>query len=192
MSDRGYLTVVSGLPRTGTSMMMRMLEAGGMEAVKDDIRAADVDNPNGYYEFERVKKIKDDSSWLSGAAGKAFKMVSMLLYELPRKYEYRVVFIERDMDEMMASQVKMLERLGKPGGGDEDDMKALYTKHLAEVKAWLGKQKNVSVLYVNYNTFMSDPEAQAAAVAGFLGGGLDTAKMAAVIDKGLYRNRAGK
>ncbi len=94
-------------------MMMRMLEAGGMEAVSDDIRKADIDNPNGYYEFERVKKIKEDSSWLPDTVGRVFKMVSMLLFELPASFQYKVVFMERDLDEMMASQDRMLARWGR-------------------------------------------------------------------------------
>lgn len=192
MSSGKFVTVVSGLPRTGTSMMMRMLEAGGMEAVSDGIRKADIDNPNGYYEFERVKKIKEDASWLPDTVGKVFKMVSMLLFELPASLQYKVVFMERDLDEMMASQDRMLARSGKASAdSDPVKMKALYSKHLSDIKAWLGAQSNIDVIYVNYNDFIADPRSMASAVAAFLGSGLDEEKMAAVVDNNLYRNRAG-
>lgn len=192
MNAGKFVTIVSGLPRTGTSMMMRMLEAGGMEAVSDNIRQADIDNPNGYYEFEKVKKIKEDTSWLLDTVGKVFKMVSMLLFELPSSFKYKVIFMERDIDEMMASQDRMLARLGKASADtDPVKMKALYSKHLSDVKAWLGARPNIDVIYVKYNDFIADPNSMASAVAAFLGGGLDEEKMAAVVDKNLYRNRAG-
>jgi len=187
-----FVTIVSGLPRTGTSMMMRMLEAGGMDAVSDGTRQADVDNPNGYYEFEKVKKIKEDASWLPGTVGRVFKMVSMLLFELPASFQYKVVFMERDLDEMMASQDRMLARLGKASADTEPEkMKALYSKHLSDIKAWLEARANIDVIYVKYNDFIANPRSMASAVAAFLGGGLDEEKMAAVVDKNLYRNRAG-
>ena len=108
------IIIVSGLPRSGTSLMMQMLDQGGIAVVTDNVRTADTDNPRGYYEFEQVKKIKGDVSWLPGTRGKAFKMVSQLLYELPSNEKYRVIFMERDLDEMIRSQEKMLARLGKP------------------------------------------------------------------------------
>jgi len=192
LNSGNYVTIVSGLPRTGTSMMMKMLEAGGMEAMSDYIRKADIDNPNGYYEFEKVKKIKEDTSWLPDTVGRVFKMVSMLLFELPASFQYKVVFMERDLDEMMASQDRMLARLGKASADtDPGKMKALYSKHLSDIKTWLGTQPNIDVIYVKYNDFITDPHSMASAVAAFLGGGLDEGKMAAVVDKNLYRNRAG-
>src|SRR5262245_7195282 len=107
------IIIVSGLPRSGTSLMMQMLESGGVEIVTDNIRTADTDNPRGYYEFEKVKKIKQDASWLPQTRGKAFKMVSQLLYDLPASERYRIIFMERDLDEMLLSQDKMLKRLGR-------------------------------------------------------------------------------
>ena len=107
------IIVVSGLPRSGTSLMMQMLAAGGVEVVTDHVRTADTDNPRGYYEFELVKKIKQDASWLPEARGKAVKMVSQLLYDLPAGEKYRIIFLERDLDEVLVSQEKMLERLGR-------------------------------------------------------------------------------
>src|ERR1700757_2956947 len=98
------IIIVSGLPRSGTSLMMQMLDQGGVEVVTDHVRTADTDNPRGYYEYEQVKKIKQDTSWLPATRGKAFKMVSQLLYDLPAGERYRVVFMERDLDEVLVSQ----------------------------------------------------------------------------------------
>ncbi|MBI5694447.1 MAG: sulfotransferase domain-containing protein [Nitrospirae bacterium] len=192
MHSSNVTTIVSGLPRTGTSMMMKMLEAGGIPVLADNIREADEDNLGGYYELEKVKEIKDDTAWLDGARGKVFKMVSMLLYDLPADREYAVVFMERDLSEVLASQRKMLERMGKPVS-DEDDSKtrALYEKHLAEIKEWLRNQGNFSVLFLKYNDVINDPSGAAAMLDGFLGRGLDVDRMAAVANPELYRNRAG-
>src|SRR5437016_13029186 len=123
------IIIVSGLPRSGTSLMMQMLDNGGVEVVTDNIRTADTDNPRGYYEFEQVKKIKQDASWLPQTRGKAFKMVSQLLYDLPATERYRVVFMEGDLDEVIASQEKMLTRLGKPAA-PRDQIKRAFTLHL--------------------------------------------------------------
>jgi hypothetical protein len=186
-----HITIVSGLPRTGTSMMMKMLEAGGMEVVVDNLRQADVDNLGGYYEFEKVKKIKDDKSWLKDAEGKAFKMVSLLLYHLPSDYSYKVVFMEREMSEMLASQNKMLERKGQDTSkGNDEESKRLFGKHLDKIKDWLKQQKNIEVMYVSYNEAVGDPYKIAETVNYFLGGTLDVDKMARVFNKDMYRNRA--
>src|SRR3954447_18868200 len=107
------ITIVSGLPRSGTSLMMQMLDGGGVEVVTDHVRTADTDNPRGYYEYEQVKAIKRDTSWLPATRGKAFKMVSQLLYDLPPAETYRIIFMERDLDEVLRSQEKMLTRLGR-------------------------------------------------------------------------------
>src|SRR2546428_1479705 len=112
MKEQQFITIVSGLPRSGTSMMMRMLDAGGLPVLVDNIRKADDDNPYGYYEFEPVKRLSSDSSWLREARGKAFKMVYALLYELPKDYDYRVIVMQRKMDEIIASQRAMLCRQG--------------------------------------------------------------------------------
>ena len=93
--DRDVVTIVSGLPRSGTSMMMKMLEAGGIELLIDRVRVADADNPKGYYEFERVKQIETDQAWLPEAQGKAVKMISALLRHLPADCRYRIIFMER-------------------------------------------------------------------------------------------------
>src|SRR5438067_9503936 len=141
--------VVSGLPRSGTSLMMQLLDAGGIEVVTDQVRAADTDNPRGYYEFERVKKIKQDAAWLPGTRGKVFKMVSQLLYDLPSTERYRIVFMERDLDEVLDSQEKMLRRLGRPAA-PRDEMIRAYTLHLNRLHRWLADQAHMAVLRVRY------------------------------------------
>jgi len=168
--------------------MMQVLDRGGMEVVTDNIRTADEDNPRGYYEFEKVKKIKEDSSWLKATRGKVFKMVSMLLYDLPLNEKYQIIFMQRDMDEALASQRKMLKRLNQAAGPDDDEMGELLTVHLNKIYNWL-EQQNIDVLYVSYNDLVTDTLKGAEEVKGFLGTNLDIEKMAEVIDKSLYRNR---
>ena len=168
--------------------MMQMLDNGGVPVVTDNIRTADTDNPRGYYEFEQVKKIKDDVTWLPSTRGKAFKMVSQLLYELPSSETYRIIFMERDMDEMIQSQEKMLSRLGKPAAPAEE-IKRHFTRHLERLRAWLAEQRNISLLNVQYKEVVEHPEEQAARVSEFLSGKADAAAMAKTVDPSLYRNR---
>lgn len=186
-----FVTVVSGLPRSGTSMMMKMLEAGGLVALTDELRTADVDNPKGYYEFERVKKLSQgDTEWLPLAEGKVVKIISALLRFLPPSHEYRVVFMRRHMSEILASQRKMLAHRGEDAQKmDDEEMSQSFEKHLLQVEQWLASQANVSVLYVHYTDLVTAPEAQAKKLNDFLGLGLDVAKMAEVVDPHLYRNR---
>jgi hypothetical protein len=182
------IIIVSGLPRSGTSLMMQMLAQGGIEAVTDEIRAADTDNPRGYYEFEKVKKIKEDVSWIPGTRGKVVKMVSQLLFDLPAGESYRIIFMQRDLDEMLASQEKMLERLNRPAAPREE-IKRAFVKHLDRLRGWLATQPNMQVLYVTYTDLIAGPSDQAQRVAEFLGGQLDVEAMAAAVDPTLYRNR---
>ncbi len=185
-----FVTLVSGLPRSGTSMMMRMLEEGGLPVLVDHVRTADEDNPEGYYEFERVKKIEHDAAWLDEARGKVVKMISALLAHLPPGYPYKVVFMRRKLDEVLASQRQMLIRRGKPADATSDDkMAQFFTRHLAKVEAWMAAQPNVDVCYVSYNELMEDPETHCARVAAFLGASLDPARMASVASTRLYRQR---
>jgi len=186
-----FITIVSGLPRSGTSMMMKMLEAGGMLPYTDNIRTADDDNPKGYYEFERVKKLPDgDTNWLPDAGGKAVKVISALLEHLPAEYNYRVLFMQRKMEEILASQKQMLIRSGQPTDRVGDEQLAdMYGKHLAKVKTWLENQANMRVIYLDYNQMLVDPQKSADQVNIFLGEGLDPQAMAAVVDTSLYRQR---
>jgi hypothetical protein len=190
-SQAEFITIVSGLPRSGTSMMMKMLDAGGMAPFTDHIRTPDDDNPKGYYEFERVKKLPDgDTEWLRDAQGKAVKIISALLEHLPTGYAYRVLFMQRKMDEILASQKKMLVRSGKPTDQVSDDQLAkMYTKHLAKVHAWLEGQPNFSVVYLDYNRMLVEPQKYAFQVNQFLEDALDTQAMAAIVDPNLYRQR---
>src|SRR5882762_11870166 len=146
------ITIVSGLPRSGTSMMMKMLAAGGFEPLTDSIRAADEDNPKGYFEFERVKQIENDKAWLEDARGRVVKLISALLKHLPPSYNYKLVFMRRAMPEILASQRQMLIRRGEPADTIPDDkMAAMFEKHLAQVELWLAGQTNINVLYISYN-----------------------------------------
>ena len=187
---RDYVILVSGLPRTGTSMTMKAIHAGGIEPIVDNIRKADEDNPKGYYEFEPVKKTKEDASWLNDAPGKVVKMVYRLLYDLPAEFQYRVVFMRRDIKEVLASQNKMLERSGKSGGGISDEqMEALFAAELAKCEKWLAEQPNFSILSVVHRDMINDAATQVQKINDFLDGGLDTEAMASTVDPALYRNR---
>ena len=184
------VTIVSGLPRSGTSMMMKMLEAGGMDVVVDNVRAADEDNPKGYYEFEKVKTITSDASWLDDAQGKVFKMVSMLLKQLPLDKDYKVIFMKRKMEEILASQRQMLIRQGKSDDQVSDkDFGRLFEKHLQEIEKWLATQSNFDILYINYNHAIEHPLQNVNAVNQFLGNILNIEKMLEVVDKALYRQK---
>ena len=189
--DDQFITIVSGLPRSGTSMMMKMVDAGGIPPVTDALRAADEDNPKGYYEFERVKQMdKGDTAWVPEARGKAVKVISALLKHLPATEQYRVIFIRRNIDEILASQRKMLIRRGEdPDKQDDAQMKVLFEKHVRGVEQWLAGRGNVRTLYVHYSDMLGDPRPQIERVNAFLGGKLDTAQMAEVVDPALYRNR---
>jgi hypothetical protein len=184
------VVVVSGLPRSGTSMMMKMLEAGGLPVLVDHVREPDEDNPKGYYEFERVKQIEHDQAWLQDAQGRAVKMVSELLKHLPDGYDYKVVFMRRKMGEILASQKRMLARQGKPTDQVSNEKLAqLFEKHLDQIKAWVARQPNVDVLYVSYNEILSAPRQEIRRVNRFLGDALDEEEMVGVIDRSLYRQR---
>lgn len=172
-------------------MMMRMIEAGGMDVLTDNIRKADDDNPKGYYEFERVKQIKEDASWLDDAKGKAVKMISALLVHLPRSHRYKVIFMRRKMEEILASQQEMLRRRGKPADASGDaKMAALYEKHLKQTEAWMEDEPNVDFIYVDYNQMMTNPVEHVARVTAFLHHhALDADAMATVTDPALYRQQ---
>src|SRR5215210_2604024 len=133
------IVVVSGLPRSGTSMAMKMLEAGGLEVVTDGLRGADSSNPNGYYEYERVKTLTagDDTAWLADARGKAVKIISFLLTYLPESYDYAVVFMHRDLGEIIASQNTMLDARGEARGAADDRTRVHYEQHLEQVERFL-------------------------------------------------------
>lgn len=172
-------------------MMMKMLEAGGIAPMTDLLRAADMDNPKGYYEYERVKQLdKGDTAWVPEARGKVIKVISALLKHLPANEQYRVIFIRRNMSEILASQRKMLVNRGEdPNKQDDAQMAMLFEKHLAQVEAWLAAQPNIRTLYLHYSDILANPRSQIETLNTFLGGKLDTDRMASEVDPALYRNR---
>ena len=185
-----FVTVVSGIPRSGTSMMMSMLTAGGLEPLKDDLRAPDEDNPRGYYELERVKKLREDKAWVEEAVGKVVKVVHVHLRDLPReRLRYRVVLMRRDMDEVLRSQRVMLERRGKAGGNlGEERMAALFRRQIADLEAWMEAEPAFTHMVADYNGILRDPRPGVAAVNAFLGGILDEEAMLRQVDPSLYRS----
>jgi hypothetical protein len=188
---RDFVAIVSGLPRSGTSMMMRMLDAGGIPVFTDNDRIADADNPNGYFEFEPIKKLNEDASWVGDAVGHALKAIYLLLYQLPPEYRYRIVFMRRDLKEVIASQDTMLRRSGAATGTMDPAILARHFEtQLRQVDAWLRQQPNMTVLDVGYAEVVREPLATAERVATFLGGSLDVGKMAESVDPALYRQRA--
>ena len=185
------IIVVSGLPRSGTSMMMKMLAEGGLPILTDAIRAADEDNPNGYFELEQVKQLAEGQrAWLAEADGKIVKVISALLEHLPGEHHYKILFMERQIAEILASQQKMLARRNETSRVSDAEMEAQFREHLKAIKYWLARQPNMEVLYVDYNRMMADPDAYCQKIADFIGLPLDVAKMRSVPNERLYRNRA--
>jgi hypothetical protein len=186
------IVVVSGLPRSGTSMMMRMLAAGGVGPLEDGVRTADISNPKGYFEFEPVKDLeaaRGDVPWLPAARGKAVKIISFLVTWLPEDFNYQVIFMQRDLDEVLASQQQMLTRRGE-GETASGTSREVFQSHLTQVERFMAARPCFETLYVPYREAVAAPEATAAAVARFLGRPMDTAAMAKAVEASLYRNRA--
>ncbi|OYT26669.1 MAG: sulfotransferase family protein [Candidatus Altiarchaeales archaeon ex4484_96] len=184
------VVVVSGLPRSGTSMLMKMLDAGGIKPLTDEIREADVDNPRGYYEFERVKKLPQESDWVPRARGKAVKVLAELIKHLPQGYNYKVVFMQRRIPEIIASQKKMLVRRGEdPNKVSDEEMEELLRNYLMLMKSYINDREDMMVCYVSYNDLLEHPRREVKALNRFLGGVLDEEEMVSVIEPNLYRNR---
>ncbi|HVO13546.1 MAG TPA: phosphodiesterase, partial [Vicinamibacteria bacterium] len=186
------IVIVSGLPRSGTSMVMKMLEAGGLPILTDGLRTADEDNPKGYFEVERVKELarEQDKGWLAGARGKGIKVISFLLKSLPSTYNYRVVFIRREMEEVLASQRKMLARRGETEETPPERMRALFEDDLWRARYQLQHRPEFETIELRYSDVVARPLEQARRLAAFLDGRLDPEAMAAAVDPQLYRNRA--
>jgi hypothetical protein len=185
------ITVVSGLPRSGTSLMMQMLAAGGLPVLTDHVRAADDDNPRGYLEFERAKQIQRDADWLDDARGKVVKLVHLLLLDLPLDRQYRVIFMRRDLREVLASQRRMLQRHGRTGAQLTDEALAgVFADQVEKVLRWLCEKPNIEVLEVAYGDLIAEPDRSVQTINRFLGGRLNEAAMASAVDPTLYRNRA--
>jgi hypothetical protein len=185
------ITIVSGLPRSGTSLTMQMLAAGGLPILSDGERLADVDNPRGYLEWERIKQLPRDPACIAEAEGKVVKVISRLLLSLPADHEYRIIFMQRPLPEVMASQDEMLRHRGtfKPGA-DPAFLSAAFERHLLEVYAWLDRRPSATVCRMSYHRVLSEPRAVADELAQFLQIPLDVEVMARQVDPALYRNRS--
>lgn len=183
------ITVVSGLPRSGTSMMMQILHAGGLPVLCDSERGADEHNPRGYFEYQKVRQLETDKSWLTAAEGKAIKVVSQLLYHLPTQYEYRVIFMRRDLTEILRSQERMLASRNVEDVPGQQSMKEHFIRHLEALELWMSKQPNIQVLPCNFSHMVADPAILAPTISRFLGVLLDPEQMASAVDPALYRQR---
>ena len=171
-------------------MMMKMLAEGGLQIVTDEIRRADGDNPNGYFELETVKSLPEGNfAWRKKANGKVVKVISSLLEYLPSNYTYKVIFMERELKEILTSQKKMLTNRNESVKLDDSEMGPRFRNHLATIKAWLVRQTNIEVLYVNFNSLIADPEAICNQISEFIGSPLDLDRMRSVPSEKLYRNR---
>jgi len=188
------IVVVSGLPRSGTSMVMKMLEAGGLPVLTDGLRTADEDNPRGYYEVERVKNLatERDTGWLTEARGKGIKVISYLLKSLPSSFNYKVVFIRREMEEVLASQRKMLARRGETEETPPERMRALFEDDLWRASYQLKRRPEFETIELHYSAVLARPLEEARRLAAFVGVGLDVEAMATAVDPQLYRNRASR
>lgn len=190
-TSKNFVTIVSGLPRSGTSMMMRMLEAGGISPVVDGERKANADNPMGYYEFEPVKALKEDSSWVADSTGHAVKVIYKLVYDLPNNVPYRIVFMQRDIEEVLSSQEKMMRRDGlDPDTIGRDLLYNLFQTDVMDFRRWAEVQGNIQIMYADYRRMVDEPEEMSRHIAEFLNQDLDIQAMASVVDPDLYRNRA--
>jgi hypothetical protein len=191
---RAFIPLVSGLPRSGTSLMMSMLAAGGLEVLTDQLRTPDDDNPVGYFELEDVKKLmKGEHSWLARSNGKAVKVISTLLPYLPDGYHYRIIFMRRAIEEVLASQQKMLINRGEnPHKVSDDQMAEMFEKDLQQSERWINSQAHATCIDINYKQLIANPIPLVAEINRFLGGGLDEDKMLGVIDPSLYRQRSSK
>ncbi len=184
--------IVSGLPRSGTSMIMQMLEAGGIPLLTDRIREPDESNPRGYFELERVKALeKGDAAWVAQARGKAVKVIAYLLDYLPRGFHYRVLFIVRNLEEVLDSQARMLARRDEAVEGDDEPMREIFYGQLARARRLLARDPRFEVLYLRHEKVLAHPSGAARRIALFLGGRLDVDAMAATVDPSLYRSRLG-
>ena len=186
------IIVVSGLPRSGTSLMMQMLEAAGLDIMSDGIREADEGNLQGYYEVERVKDLEseEDTSWLREARGKAIKIISFLLRYLPERFDYRVIFMHRNLAEVLDSQARLLALRGESSDTEDSQMRELFEDHLSGTRRMLEVRPCFEVLDVSFNDILADSSREAERVNRFLGGRLDVERMAAVVRPKLYRSRS--
>jgi hypothetical protein len=185
------ITIVSGIPRSGTSLMMQMLAAGGVPILSDGERQPDVDNPRGYYEWERIKQLPQQPDCIHEAEGKAVKVISQLLMALPQGRHYEVIFMERPLPEVVASQAEMIRRRGTTGAAlGSSALIAGLRAHLNQVNAWLKTRSDISVLRVSHHDVLQNAMRASEAVQQFLNRPLRVDAMAQQVDASLYRQRS--
>ena len=184
------IVVVSGLPRSGTSLMMQMLAAGGLPVLSDGERKSDTDNPKGYFEWERIKQLPKDPNLIAEAEGKVVKVISQLVLSLPADHEYRVILMQRPLPEVLRSQDEMLRRRGNASSNtDTSAIEQAFQRHLIEVNNWLAGKANMQVTRVHYHRVLREPQAVAEEIAAFLQVPLNIEGMVGQVDTNLYRNR---
>jgi hypothetical protein len=184
------ITIVSGLPRSGTSLMMQMLAAGGLPILTDGERQADADNPRGYYEWGRIKLLPQQPDCIAEAEGKVVKAVTQLLFALPSGHDYRIIFMQRPLPEVVASQSEMIRRRGTSGAALPPAALIVgLTAHLNQVNVWLRERPGISILRVDHHEVLREPLKTAESIQTFLQQSLDIAAMAQQVDGSLYRQR---
>jgi hypothetical protein len=184
------ITIVSGLPRSGTSLMMQMLAAGGLTPLTDGLRASDINNPRGYFEWEKIKQLSNDPGCIVEAEGKVVKVVSALLHSIPSGHEYRIIFMQRSLDEVVASQGQMIKQLGTSGATmPAAAMMAAFETHLKQVSAWLESRQGIAVCRVEHGSLLRAPHNESARIRKFLDLSLDDEAMARQVDTSLHRQR---
>ena len=183
-------TIVSGLPRSGTSLMMQMLRAGGMDLMHDGKREADEDNLEGYWEWEEIKSLKKNPRLIEQADGKVIKVISALLPQLPPRHRYRIIFMRRPVEEVVASQWKMLARSGKSPRSEQEHLIQTQQTHLDQTLAKLRQRSDIELIEIDYPQLVAEPASQLAALQEFLGDQVpDPAALATAIRPDLHRNR---
>jgi len=188
-ASRDFVVVVSGVPRSGTSLVMQMLAAGGFPVLTDEMRRPDANNPRGYFEFEPVKALPEGADWLPRATGRAVKVIHTLVPSLPEICDYRVVLIRRDLAEVVASQEAMLAGRAPPGPAP-GRLAEIYARQLVELEQWIAARPAFAALWLDYDRVLAEPRAAATALDAFLGAGLDTGAMAGAVDPGLRHQPA--
>lgn len=183
------ITIVSGLPRSGTALMMQMLAAGGMPLLTDHERQPDIDNPRGYCEWEPIKLLPKDPKRIDEAKGKAVKIISQLLLSVPKGRDYKLIFMERPLPEVLASQDEMLRRRGSSDSVDPEKLTSAFRDHMKEIIAWLEERDDIPVCRMGYRKLLSGPIEGANTIRDFLNLDLDVKAMALQVDSSLYRNR---
>lgn len=188
--SKNCVTIVTGLPRSGTSMMMQMLHKGGVDILSDEQRKADESNPRGYFEYADVMRLHSSNDWLTDGVDKCVKVIAQLIQHLPENLDYRIIFMQRDMDEVLASQSRMLDRLNAAQQSEDETLRKAYNVQLNQLDRWLNARDNIDLLYVDYDQVILDPETTASALSQFNHKTMDIPAMCTAVDPALYREKA--